>query len=288
MPQTAEIITLLFGATQGPPVPLDQAHLNPTAGVKTNKPFDSIEFRKDPTRPGGGVFIARGVSTPDGRENPDGEEGEKSSGMLIDIDLISLFIVVLEDNGLPRALSVSAPNTPAGSAGVPDTVMAPPSEPSKKAALTNSRAASMSNIVPPGAQHNIGGSRVVSSPVGMMAPQGPPGPSNLGSGLDFGPQLTFSPFGNVNPAMDNGLAEVQLMNALDAPTDGNLANLAMADTGFLEGMPTTAMFDWGQWDSFFARFPGQEGMGNYGGFQQPPSGPMHGPSPMYGPPSGPM
>ena len=66
---------------------------------------------------------------------------------------------------------------------------------------------------------------------------------------------------------------VQLMNVLDAAQGGtNLANFAIADNGFLEGIPG-GIFDWGminprtvspkltfvtigQWDTFFSRFNG--------------------------------
>ncbi|KAF8844890.1 hypothetical protein BDN67DRAFT_942357 [Paxillus ammoniavirescens] len=59
--KTAEIIALLYEATQGPPLPLDQPPLlNPTGGVKGKRPLDGLEYKKDPSRPGGGVFIAHG------------------------------------------------------------------------------------------------------------------------------------------------------------------------------------------------------------------------------------
>lgn len=61
MIQTAEIIALLYEATQGPPLPLDQPPLlNPTGGVKGKRPLRGLEYKKDPSRPGGGVFIAHG------------------------------------------------------------------------------------------------------------------------------------------------------------------------------------------------------------------------------------
>ncbi|KIJ69323.1 hypothetical protein HYDPIDRAFT_172743 [Hydnomerulius pinastri MD-312] len=59
--KTAEIIALLYEATQGPPLPLDQPPLlNPTGGVKGKQPLGGLEYKKDPSRPGGGVFIAHG------------------------------------------------------------------------------------------------------------------------------------------------------------------------------------------------------------------------------------
>jgi hypothetical protein len=57
--QTAEIIALLYEATQGPPLPMEAPALNPTGGVTVKKPAE-LDFKKDPTRPGGGVFILHG------------------------------------------------------------------------------------------------------------------------------------------------------------------------------------------------------------------------------------
>ncbi|KAF9448024.1 hypothetical protein P691DRAFT_705734 [Macrolepiota fuliginosa MF-IS2] len=56
--KTSEIIALLYEATQGPPLPMETPALNPTGGV-TPKPPISLEYRKDPSRPGGGVFVAQ-------------------------------------------------------------------------------------------------------------------------------------------------------------------------------------------------------------------------------------
>lgn len=52
---------------------------------------------------------------------------------------------------------------------------------------------------------------------------------------------------NVNPAMNTMMApgRVQVMNVLDVPQAPNtLEQFAIADTGFLEGIPG-GMFDWG-------------------------------------------
>lgn len=56
--KTAEIIALLYEATQGPPLPMEAPTLNPTGGV-TPKPPLGLEYQKDSTRPGGGVFVAK-------------------------------------------------------------------------------------------------------------------------------------------------------------------------------------------------------------------------------------
>ncbi|KAG2041814.1 fungal-specific transcription factor domain-containing protein [Suillus americanus] len=59
--KTAEIIALLYEATQGAPLPLDQPPpLNPTGGVKGQRALSGLEYKKDPSRPGGGFFVAHG------------------------------------------------------------------------------------------------------------------------------------------------------------------------------------------------------------------------------------
>lgn len=45
--------------------------LNPTGGV-TPKPPLGLEYQQDPTRPGGGVFIARTRTTEDFKDLPAG------------------------------------------------------------------------------------------------------------------------------------------------------------------------------------------------------------------------
>ncbi|KAJ3757280.1 fungal-specific transcription factor domain-containing protein [Lentinula raphanica] len=77
-----------------------------------------------------------------------------------------------------------------------------------------------------------------------------------------GPIVNFTPLtgggvSNLNPAMNiqTGTSD-RIINTLDTPaTVEDLADFAVTDTGFLEGMPNL-MFDWGQWDSFFSRFSG--------------------------------
>jgi len=61
--KTAEIITLLYETTTGPPINLDEPPaLNPTGGGvrKIQASFKGLKFKKDTSRPGGGVFIAHG------------------------------------------------------------------------------------------------------------------------------------------------------------------------------------------------------------------------------------
>ncbi|KIM79752.1 hypothetical protein PILCRDRAFT_823319 [Piloderma croceum F 1598] len=63
--KTAEIIALLYEATQGPPLPIDgPPALNPTGGVtgKQPPPVNGLQYKKDPSRQGSGVFIAHGAT----------------------------------------------------------------------------------------------------------------------------------------------------------------------------------------------------------------------------------
>ncbi len=60
--QTAEIIALLYGATQGPPLQEELPPLNPANNVTSRKPFPlgGLAYKKDSSWPGGGVFVAHG------------------------------------------------------------------------------------------------------------------------------------------------------------------------------------------------------------------------------------
>ncbi|KAL0058564.1 hypothetical protein AAF712_014756 [Marasmius tenuissimus] len=80
-----------------------------------------------------------------------------------------------------------------------------------------------------------------------------------GTGSPSVPMVNFTPLGggNLNPAM-NGESRPnnQVINLLDnAQTNTNaIQEYAMADSGYLEGLPN-GMFEWDQWDSFFSKFP---------------------------------
>ncbi|KAJ7449949.1 fungal-specific transcription factor domain-containing protein, partial [Mycena latifolia] len=166
--KTAEIITLLYEATQGPQLPLEAPALNPTGGVKGKQP-PMLNYKPDPTRPGGGVFVAHKDSQDDFKDLPagtvirdsaDGEGGEGSG---------------------TQGASANANATPG-------------------------TAPAMVNLTP------LTGGRGAHS--------------------------------NVNPAMNMGVSagggqgQVQVMNVLDGPqASGALAEFAMTDTTFLEGIP---------------------------------------------------
>ncbi|KAL1751303.1 hypothetical protein FB107DRAFT_278808 [Schizophyllum commune] len=52
-------------------MPMEPAALNTTGGV-TGKEAPSLDFRKDPTRPGGGVYVAQGARASDFKDLPAG------------------------------------------------------------------------------------------------------------------------------------------------------------------------------------------------------------------------
>lgn len=56
--KSAEIISLLYQATQGPHFPLMTSSLEPKGGTGGQQPA-RLEYEKDPTRPSPGVFVAR-------------------------------------------------------------------------------------------------------------------------------------------------------------------------------------------------------------------------------------
>lgn len=59
--QTTEVISLLYNATLHPDKPVQAPQMNPTTGVAA-RPADTVSgymFRKDPSRPGGGVYVAQ-------------------------------------------------------------------------------------------------------------------------------------------------------------------------------------------------------------------------------------
>ena len=68
------------------------------------------------------------------------------------------------------------------------------------------------------------------------------------------PIVNYAPlsgnYPNMNPALNENITippgNVQVMNVLDLPANNNnaLEQLAMADVGYLQGMPNS-MFDWG-------------------------------------------
>ncbi|KAJ6597033.1 fungal-specific transcription factor domain-containing protein [Mycena vulgaris] len=207
--KTAEIITLLYEATQGPALPLEAPALNPTGGVKGKPPLQ-LDYKPDPTRPGAGVFVAHRDSRDDFEDLPAGtvvrEDGEDATGA--------------KGKGKGKGNQGDAPLSPSSFAPpLPAGDGARRAGRSGKHAQNGAAGAQMVNLTPLTGGH-----------------------------------------ANVNPAMNahaggGGGSTVQVMNVLDgqqASSAQSLADFAMTDTTFLEGIPG-GMFDWGQWDTFFSR-----------------------------------
>ncbi|TFK54750.1 hypothetical protein OE88DRAFT_1642088 [Heliocybe sulcata] len=266
---TAEIISLLYEATQGPSQSLDAPALNPTGGVKGKALAEGLDYRKDPSRPGGGVYIARGKAR-------EGDYSGVAPGTIIQSDDESEG----EELSVMSALGVSnirgttkstgrAPPSPSSPFDVPSSDLAD-GVASFWPASGSSGGASNANHANTGANAdaNARGSSIVS-----MVPLAGAGASS---------------FSNLNPAMNDLMSgapnnNVQVMNVLDMalPDASNsaLQQYALAEDGFLDGLPG-GMFDWGlilipsvnfflvlgQWDTFFARLGPQVGLA---GFQQP-------------------
>ncbi|KZT09633.1 uncharacterized protein LAESUDRAFT_646138 [Laetiporus sulphureus 93-53] len=212
--KTAEIIALLFEATQSPPDVADAPALNPTGGVKVKPPLGGLVFQKDPSRPGGGVFVA--LSKPkegqvDGVPpgtiiSSDGKEGEAIATAMSDVR-------ARNDLVLSSARSEFAPSAYAWSSPL---------------VITGSQA--QPQYTPQSQQQQESTAQEYSSPGGSY--------SNVNPMMD--------------DASNSG--NIQVMNVLDVPQASNtLEQFAIADTAFMEGIPE-GMFEWNQWESFFSRW----------------------------------
>ncbi|KAJ7510014.1 fungal-specific transcription factor domain-containing protein [Mycena galericulata] len=213
--KTAEIITLLYEATQGPALPLEAPALNPTGGVKGKQPA-MLDYKPDPTRPGAGVFVAHKDSQDNFEDLPEGTVIKDSDGT---------------QGGESGALASSA--------------FAPPL-PAEEGSVPRRLVRSGNNASAAHAQNGVGTGTGSGTPA--MVNLTPLTGRGGGGGV------------NMNPAMNAaagqggaGHSQVQVMNVLDVPQASNtLADYALTDTNFLEGIPG-GMFDWGQWDTFFSR-----------------------------------
>jgi hypothetical protein len=251
--QTAEIIALLYEATQDPNMPMEAPALNPTGGVRVKQPV-MLDYKKDPTRPGGGVFVAapgksgefkdvpegvvisRSGSSTDGDQGAGGNDSEGEVASLVVAEAAQASSVSLPaSNSSDRARNyfLSSPSPffrmPSGMdynrAGNGNSIMAPIS--AVRSPTDNAQQQQQQQSAP----------LVHFTPLTAGGGRG----GNGGDGSDFM---------NVNPAMNrstSGSGNVQVMNTLDAVQGGSMANLqayATAD-GFLEGIPG-GMFDWGE------------------------------------------
>ncbi|TFK62544.1 hypothetical protein BDN72DRAFT_776954 [Pluteus cervinus] len=259
--KAAEIIILLYEATQGPQLPIEAPALNPTGGVKSKPPAPDLDYKQDPTRPGGGVFVVHGK----GRER---DYKDLPAGLVISS---SSSDEASEGETSTKAVSSSVSGVAATNDSDPASFFSsspfgPPLPPDRIAHLTNQF--NTARTRPQNPQPRLSGpfstgsnSTSTNAPFATSASM-PVVSAQLQAPQSSSPLVKFTPLSpqrdaNVNPAL-NGLdvssGQVQLINTLDG-TQGlaGLQELAMMDSGLLEGIPGS-MFDWGQWDTYFARF----------------------------------
>jgi len=232
-------------------LPIEPAPLNPTGGVTARQPL-ALEYKKDPTRPGGGVFVAHGEAKKreDYKDVPEGVIIKSSSDDEQEAQGISSAPPISDERGRDErgrasmmASSAFAPPLPGSDIGIMGGT---------------STASSGSSTASSGSASGMRGSGLLQS-VTRNKRQTQPGKTLR---LGVSPMVNFSPLSgtgviqrgvslaNVNPAMNSrgpaGSNQVQVMNVLDGqPTGGSLVDFAVADTGFLEGIPGS-MFDWSE------------------------------------------
>ncbi|TBU49143.1 fungal-specific transcription factor domain-containing protein [Dichomitus squalens] len=263
----AEIISLLYEATQAPPPTSDAPVLNPTGGVKGQPLHSKLDFEKDETRPGGGVFVVRG------------ELNEKDLDKLPEGTIVAGEAGKRDEGEAPSAVSSASRLSKANDASDSSASLT-----SSHLAPLHHRRSSTSWMPPPPTGivpipiRMIVDSAGTSGGAGQPLQQSQQQPMQQDVTQQGGssaqmvnfPQIGGS-FPNMNPALNNPMSapeNVQVMNVLDQSQSMNvLEQQAMADVGFLEGIPG-AMFDWGQWENFFSRFTPQLGT-QVAGFQQP-------------------
>ncbi|KAH8117444.1 fungal-specific transcription factor domain-containing protein [Phellopilus nigrolimitatus] len=227
---TAEIITLLYETTLGPPSLDHPPGLNPTTGV-TPKPqgdMNGLKYEKDPSRPGGGVFIAHGKAREgDYRELPEGTviinpgmSDEESEGE----ELAEVSFAHPTNDSAPSSSFRNRADSGLHSASRAYHSVSPDA----------------SNVAVRHAFNTHFPSGIASSMVNFVPLAG------TGNGDNFA---------NVNPSLNSaGSTDVRVMNVLDVnPQPSMLEQMHVADSGFLEGIPG-GMFDWPQWEHFFSRF----------------------------------
>ena len=200
-----------------------------------------LDFKQDPSRPGGGIFVAnskRVISQLD-EENgtSEGENASPAAAYTVAASSVSLFNA--NDNDPARADSSS--------------ISTSISKPSRKHVLPpdafeQSMFLSSPNVVP---------LDVLITESSSLRPPVTGSESGAASFVKLTPlagplvdvKMNVNPAMNVQPEPSSG--NIQVMNVLDSAASGlNLADFQMADNGFLEGLPGR-MFDWGMFLVFF-------------------------------------
>ena len=216
----------------------------------TGKQPIGLEYKQDPTRPGGGVFVAHGEAKKregDFRDVPEGVIIRSSSDDETEAD---------DKQGVSSApISDERGRDDRERASMMSSSAFAPPLPSDVGIMggTSSRS--------PDPAGDVRGSSLLQSTrrnTLQMQPGETPrlGPSSIVnftplSGATGGATQRNAMLANVNPAMNtHALAEstqVQVMNPLDGQSgaSGTLAELQTVDSGFLDGIPG-GMFDWGK------------------------------------------
>lgn len=250
--QTAEIITLLYVATQGPPDALHAPMLNPTGGVKVKPQPPGLDYKKDPSRPGGGVFIAHGearktdykdlpkgvvITSSSEEESSEGEDAPAKAGAVRSDESGNI-------NDRERTLLLSS------------SAFAPPLPDDDPAAVVRSPSSSSSaprRMMRLSANANASGVGGASASVGGGQPSETAQHQQESSSNSL---VNFTPLGgrdgdhgngNVNPAMNMHMnSQTTGGHVMDVSQGApNLAEFPMADSSvFLDGIPG-GMFDWG-------------------------------------------
>ncbi|KAI5124517.1 hypothetical protein M0805_003041 [Coniferiporia weirii] len=252
--KTAEIITLLYETTLGPPSLDHPPGLNPTNGVVTRPQggFKDLKYKSDPSRPGGGVFIAHGKAK-------ERDFGELPEGTVI----INQGVSDEESEGEELAAEVSFVHPANDSAFSPSHSGSGSAPRSHDAALPGASIAGQLAAVRRTALQRLLPTVAVASGAGTGAgtANAAAGGSSLGMPSSMVNYIPLdgtgngSNFANVNPALNtSGSSDVRVMNVLEADPQPNvLEQMHVVDSGFLEGIPG-GMFDWPQWEHFFSRF----------------------------------
>lgn len=205
--------------------------LNPTGGVKGRTLVSKLSFQKDSTRPGGGVFIAKGAidqelqKLPEGTIVPggDSDEGEAPGASSAP---------EANDDGMQSSAPPRMDRNARSRRGTSDSWLTPPPASTPAPMVVDSTGSTFDRRRASRQQHMQSGVAQQAGPSTSMV-----GFSQLGDN-----------FPNMNPALNNQMSapeNVHVMNVLDQTQSMNvLEQQAMADVGFLEGIPG-AMFDWG-------------------------------------------
>lgn len=245
--------------------------MNPTSGVISKQPV-MLDYKKDPTRPGGGVFVAASGKKADFQDVPAGtiistnsEDGASGGGDESVASDSEGEVASLVAARAAAGANVSLPAQNHNDRAYNNLLFSPsPFAPaSLPAPARTSNANTHSNTAYDVANADYYVTSHMHSSGGVMAPvsaiRGVVAVNSAGQMLAGGPSmvnftvLTGGNGGrggqamNVNPAMNQQGqgANVQVMNALDGAQGGTgLAELANAD-GYLEGIPG-GMFDWGE------------------------------------------